>query len=159
MRGFARWAWVAVVLAALPVRAETFKFDAAKLTIEAPEGWKCEIENNVLHMTQPDQHVAIAAFSVDEADLDAALHDLGKELGSVIKDATVEGEGTHADINGLHCELAHGKGTVNDNEVEWGVCIVGAEHPVIFVGFGVKDAFDAHADEIHTMFESLHAEQ
>jgi hypothetical protein len=162
MKRTLKWAWLAVVLSAIPARANTFKFEDAKLELEEPDGWKAEVdqEHHILHMTQPDQHVTIAAFSVDAADLDTALHDLGKELDRVMQDAAVVGEPTHTDIHDLHCAEVGGTGKVDDKEVDWWVCVVsGAEHPVVFVGFGIPEAFTAQHDEINQIFESIEVEK
>jgi hypothetical protein len=159
MQRILSWACVAVALAVLPARAETYRFEDAHLRFDKPDGWHAEErheqERRVLHLDQTDEHIQLTAFRVDADDLDGAYHGLRHELERFIHDIRDESEPRHTERHDLRRIEIEGKGKIEDREVEWMACLVGVEHPVLFLAFGHHDALDGHRGEVHGIFESI----
>ena len=159
MKHMMKWACVLMLVAALPVSAKSFNFDLAKLKLDAPDEWTCEMDDGkILHMTEPGEGLTIKAYSVDEPDLDAALKDGNKEVDAVLTDAAIEGEPSHTDNHGLKAVEVHGKGKSDGKDMSFHVVIVMSEHPVIFIGYGTPEAEAAHITEIQAIFASIQPE-
>ncbi len=153
------WMYLAlavVAVAALPALAkETYEFTQAGLQLDLPDGWKAEIDGDLLTMSTKDEDIAITAWSVQNKEFDAAADALGTELEKVVKSCKVEGDPKPMEINGLKAVGLEGTGKIKGVDIKWLVLMVKAKTPVFFLAFAVPESLDKHSDQVMGIFQSI----
>ena len=94
---------VAAAALASPLPADTFSYPATgqKLfSIDIPNGWKVEVEGDVLHSTPPDESIYVGLWALPYETLDAAAEALDEMVADLVSgfELKEEGEFTSNDV-------------------------------------------------------------
>ncbi len=152
-----RWWWaVAGLLALVPLWAvTTHQFTAAGLQFDTPDGWTSNYEDGVLTVKTGDEGFELFVWVVAQDALKSELTEVGEIIGKHIKDAKVEGDVQQRQVNGLIERWVTGTGQHEGHEIVWEVAVVWAEHPVVFLSYGTKEAMEKHKDDLNKLDQSI----
>jgi outer membrane lipoprotein-sorting protein len=132
-----------------------FHDDNAGIRLQAPTGWKTQLDGEQLLITAPDDSMRMV-FWVPEGSFDSAIKDLGRGLSRKIKRMKTTTNGQESSINGMPTYTVAGTGQINGNDIVWSVDIIKApKKPVIVLSFAEPGAWDKHSDHIKEFVSSI----
>ncbi|HEY6047006.1 MAG TPA: hypothetical protein VIU65_10415 [Pyrinomonadaceae bacterium] len=132
-----------------------FTHQEAGVTFELPKGWKAEPDGEVITVSTPDDSLQMVFWVPDEANFDAAVKELDKELGKTIKNIKMSGAGKKDTHNGMPHFGQSGTGEVEGTTIEWSVDVLGAKKPVIILTFAAPGVWEQHAESAAKFIASI----
>jgi predicted Zn-dependent protease len=133
----------------------SFTHQEAGVTFELPKGWKAEPDGEVITVSTPDDSLSMVFWVPDEANFDAAVKELDKELGKTIKNIKTTGAGKKDTHNGMPHFGQSGTGEVEGTTIEWSVDVLGAKKPVIILTFAAPGVWEQHAESAAKFIASI----
>lgn len=141
--------------AALAQDNRSYTHEQAGVTFELPQGWKAAPDGEVITVSTPDDSLSMVFWVPDEANFDAAVNELDKELGKTIKNIKTTGNGKKDTHNGMPHFGQSGTGEVEGTTIEWSVDVLGAKKPVIILTFAAPGVWEKHAEDAAKFIASI----
>jgi hypothetical protein len=146
-------ALVGLLCLALPALAEEYSYEGS-IEFDIPAGWEVEDaldtddagDGGRLEIGPASEAFHIWMWDRDEDDwenIDAALSELDAELDEMLDGMKHNPDVKKFEINGLPAVSLTGTGKHHDADIEFEVCVIVAEKPVIFLTCAAPAAFDA----------------
>ncbi len=133
----------------------SFSHKEAGLQFELPKGWKAKPDGEVITVSTADDSLQMVFWVPDENTFDAAVKDLGDELGKTIKNIKTTDKGTSDTLNGMPHFSSGGTGTVGGAKIEWSVDVLAAKKVVIILTFAAPGIAEKHAAEAAKFIASI----
>jgi len=114
------------------IMSEEFKHKDAGIKMSVPKGWKVKTDEDDLEITSPDDLVMMFFSVIEPKDIDAAVKELDKELGKLMKKVQ-SGKIKESKVNGMKLYELEGSGYIEGLKVDWGIYIVNAKKPVFII--------------------------
>jgi hypothetical protein len=133
----------------------SYTHEQAGVKFELPKGWKAEPDGEVITVSTPDDSLQMVFWVPDEANFDAAVNELDKELGKTIKNIKMSGAGKKDMHNGMPHFGQGGTGEVEGTTIEWSVDVLGAKKPVIILTFAAPGVWEQHAESAAKFIASI----
>jgi hypothetical protein len=148
---------MALVAAALPALAKTYKNSAAGVQYDVPDTWKLVEESDGGHaFSTEDEQALLVMLPIEGKDMNSALDNLGERIEKVVKNAKVVGEPQKQDINGLPTALVEGTGEYNDQPITWSAAVVvNGDKCLIVLAFGTEDGLKKYQAQTVKVFHSI----
>ncbi|GAB1349676.1 hypothetical protein MASR1M107_18900 [Ignavibacteriales bacterium] len=136
-----------------PVEGETFTDSSAQVSVALPAGWYYTTEETTMTAHSPDSTFAVNFVILKEDELDAAMKELDKYLGSDVKNLKV-GEAKDEDINGMKGKYI--EGTADGLEVYLGLINTPAEKTSLFINaWAAPEALKKYSKELEYIFKNI----
>lgn len=132
-----------------------FNHKEAGVEFELPKGWKAKPDGEVITVSTADDSLQMVFWVPDEDTFDAAVKDLGNELGKTIKNIKTTDKGTADTHNGMPHFSEGGTGEVNGTTIEWSVDVLAAKKVVIILTFAAPGIAEKHAEEAVKFINSI----
>jgi len=132
-----------------------YTHEQAGVRFELPKGWKAEPDGEVITVSTPDDSLSMVFWVPDEANFDAAVNELDKELSKTIKNIKPSGPGKKDTHNGMPHFGQSGTGDVEGTTIEWSVDVLGAKKPVIILTFAAPGVWEQHAESAAKFIASI----
>jgi predicted Zn-dependent protease len=134
---------------------KTYTHEEGGIQFDAPDGWKSEVDGDVLTLSAPDDSISIV-FWVPEADtFDAALEALEEELTKMVKNIKLDGEAKTDTHNGMKHAGLTGSGQIEGADVLWSVDLLLGKKPVIALTFASPGNFEKQAEGYSNLVKSI----
>lgn len=146
---------LAHVIAAPAQDDRFYTHQQAGVKFELPKGWKAEPDGEVITVSTPDDSLQMVFWVPEEANFDAAVNELDKELGKTIKNIKTTGNGKKDTHNGMPHFGQSGTGDVEGTTIEWSVDVLGAKKPVIILTFAAPGVWEKHAESAAKFIASI----
>lgn len=148
---------VALAATASPARAEVRTHAAAKVSINVPDGWKIEAEEDSMTVTDPKEEVALFMHILEAKDVKAAIEAIDSEVGSSFQGVTWDDEPKTTKLNGMDAMTLDGKAKVDGKPVELGVVILAtpAKKILLIVGAVEADKAKQHEKDVVALLTSI----
>ena len=104
--------------------AKWYPHQQAKVSVDIPEKWKVEGDENTLSAESKDGAAALMFMVLEAESLDAALESLDQELGKIIKDFKEEGEPQEITVKGMKAISADGNGIIEGKPAKIGLLVI-----------------------------------
>lgn len=134
---------------------EVFRHEAAGIKFTLPAGWKAKPDGEVITVSTADDALQMVFWVPEEDTLDAAVKDLGNELGKTIKNIKTTGKETTDTHNGMPHYSASGTGEVEGTTIEWSVDVLAAKKVVIILSFAAPGAWEKHSNSAAKFIDSI----
>jgi hypothetical protein len=140
--------------------AETYSYPkrAPIFTMDIPDTWQVETEDNILHASPKDGSVYLGLWGVNAKSMDQALEGLDEEVGKWITDLE-SGDAEETKINGIPFVFVDGEGKDKDDGsvVKCSVAVfIPAENEImILIYFGTPDAEAKHEKALKKIVQSI----
>lgn len=134
---------------------ETFTHPVAGVKFELPKGWKAKPDGEVITASSADEGLQVVFWVPDEANFEAAVKELDKELGKTIKNMKTVGKPTQDTHNGMPHYEETGTGDVEGATIVWSVDVLGAKKPLVILTFAAPNLYEKNADAYQTLFNSI----
>ena len=142
--------------AAIPVQGgETFTHSEAGVRFQLPKGWKAKPDGEVITASSADDALQVVFWVPDEANFDAAVKELDKELGKTIKNMKTVGKPSEDVLNDMPHYGETGTGDVEGTTIVWSVDVLGAKKPLIILTFAAPQLFEKHASAYEQLLNSI----
>jgi hypothetical protein len=142
--------------AAIPVQdGETFTHSDAGVRFQLPKGWKAKPEGEVITASSADDALQVVFWVPDEANFDAAVKELDKELGKTIKNMKTVGKPSEDVLNDMPHYGETGTGDVDGTTIVWSVDVLGAKKPLIILTFAAPSLFEKHSSAYEQLLNSI----
>ena len=142
--------------AALAVQGgETFTHSDAGVRFQLPKGWKAKPDGEVITASSADDALQVVFWVPDEANFDAAVKELDKELGKTIKNMKTVGKPAEDVLNDMPHYGETGTGDVDGTTIVWSVDVLGAKKPLIILTFAAPQLFEKHAPAYEQLLNSI----
>src|SRR6267142_4375893 len=136
-------------------QGQTFSHKAAGVQFELPKGWKAKPDGEVVTVSTPDDSLQMVFWVPEEDTLEAAVKDLGNELGKTIKNIKTTGKEARDTHNGMPHYSASGTGEVEGTTIEWSVDVLAAKKVVIILSFAAPGAWEKHSNSAAKFIDSI----
>lgn len=133
----------------------SFSHKEAGVEFELPKGWKAKPDGEVITVSTADDSLQMVFWVPDEDTFDAAVKDLGNELGKTIKNIKTTDKGTADTHNGMPHFSEGGTGEVGGTTIEWSVDVLAARKVVIILTFAAPGVAEKHAEEAAKFINSI----
>jgi hypothetical protein len=146
-----------LVMGAGAADAKPYKSKAGQVEVTIPDAWKTDGKKDVLlTAVDPKQEVALVFMVVEKADVDAALKELEKEVGPMLKDQKW-GKPKELELNGMKGMAIDGTAKVQGKAAEISVVILKTPNKMGLILFGAVEASKrkAHEPELIEIMKSL----
>jgi len=134
---------------------EVFTHSDAGVRFELPKGWKAKPDGEVITVSSADDALQVVFWVPDNDTFDAAVKELDKELGKIIKNLKTSGKPTQDTHNGMAHYGENGTGVVSGATIEWSVDVLGAKKPLIILTFAAPNLIEKHADNYMKLVQSI----
>ena len=134
---------------------ETFTHADAGVRFQLPKGWKAKPDGEVITASSADDALQVVFWVPDEADFDAAVKELDKELGKTIKNMKTVGKPSEDVLNDMPHYGETGTGDVEGTTIVWSVDVLGAKKPLIILTFAAPNLFEKHASAYEQLLNSI----
>ena len=142
--------------AASPVQGgETFTHADAGVRFQLPKGWKAKPDGEVITASSADDALQVVFWIPDEANFEAAVKELDKELGKTIKNMKTVGKPAEDTLNDMPHYGETGTGDVDGTTIVWSVDVLGAKKPLIILTFAAPNLFEKHASAYEQLLNSI----
>ena len=145
----------AKIRVAVSQEAETFTHQEAGVRFQLPKGWKAKPDGEVITVSSADDALQVVFWVPDNDTFDAAVKELDKELGKIIKNLKTSGKPTQDTHNGMAHYGENGTGVVSGATIEWSVDVLGAKKPLIILTFAAPNLIEKHADNYMKLVQSI----
>jgi hypothetical protein len=132
-----------------------FNHQGAGVQFELPRGWTAKPDGEVVTVSTADDSLQVVFYVPDENTFDAAVKDLGEELGKTVKNIKMTDKGTSDTHNGMPHYSQSGTGEVNGTTIEWSVDVLAAKKVVIILTFAAPGIAEKHAEEAAKFIASI----
>jgi predicted Zn-dependent protease len=132
-----------------------FSHKEAGVQFELPKGWKAKPDGEVVTVSTADDSLQMVFYVPNEDTFDAAVKDLGNELGKTVKNVKMTDKGTADTHNGMPHFSQGGTGEVNGTTIEWSVDVLAAKKVVIILTFAAPGIAEKHAEEAAKFIASI----
>lgn len=146
---------VAKLSAPTTQESRIFNHEGAGVQFELPRGWKAKPDGEVVTVSTADDSLQMVFYVPDENTFDAAVKDLGDELGKTVKNIKTTDKGTSDTHNGMPHFSQGGTGEVNGTTIEWSVDVLAAKKVVIILTFAAPGIAEKHAEEAAKFIASI----
>jgi hypothetical protein len=143
------------ISAAVAQQGETFTHQDAGVQFQLPKGWKAKPDGEVITVSSADDALQVVFWVPDENTFDAAVKELDKELGKIIKNLKTTGKPTQDTHNGMAHYGENGTGVVEGATIEWSVDVLGAKKPLIILTFAAPSLIEKNADAYMKLVQSI----
>ncbi|HEX3084810.1 MAG TPA: hypothetical protein VHP99_09835, partial [Pyrinomonadaceae bacterium] len=127
----------------------------AGVQFQLPKGWKAKPDGEVITVSSADDALQVVFWVPDENTFDAAVKELDKELGKIIKNLKTTGKPTQDTHNGMAHYGENGTGVVEGATIEWSVDVLGARKPLIILTFAAPSLIEKNADAYMKLVQSI----
>lgn len=134
---------------------ETFTHAEAGVRFTLPKDWKAEPDGSVITVSTPDDSLQMVFWVPEENTFDAAVADLDKELGKMIKNVKITGKERKDTHNGMPHYGQNGTGDVDGVTIEWSVDVLGAKKTVLILSFAAPGVWEKHAENAGKFIASI----
>lgn len=148
---------IAIALVAAPALAETLTDQAARVTIEVPDGWTANPHGTSVTISDHAGEVAAELMVVKAGTIDHASRIVGEELAKKIDKITVE-QDEKVDINGMKGEIIGGDGRLHGTNIDWMVAVVdtpSTDKDLMILVIAEDDKLARHKKELQFLFRHL----
>lgn len=135
--------------------AKTYTHEAGGITFELPDGWKAAPDGDQLIVAPEGGGISAFFWVSEEDDFDAALKEVGEELGKQIKNLKFDGEPKEDTHNGMEHASLTGTGQFNGKDILFSADLLQAKKPVIILTFGAPDTIGKHAEAYSKLVKSI----
>ena len=136
-----------------PVEGETFTDEAAQVSVALPAGWYYTTDEKSMTAHSADSLFAVNFVVLKEDELEAAMKELDKYLGSDVKNLKL-GEAKDEDINGMKGKSI--EGTADGLELYLGLINTPAEKTSLFINaWAAPEALKKYAKELEYIFKNI----
>jgi hypothetical protein len=132
-----------------------FSHKEAGVQFELPKGWKAKPDGEVVTVSTADDSLQMVFYVPNKDTFDAAVKDLGNELGKTVKNVKTTDKGTADTHNGMPHFSQGGTGEVNGTTIEWSVDVLAAKKVVIILTFAAPGIAEKHAEEAAKFIASI----
>jgi len=134
---------------------EVFTHKEAGVQFRLPKGWKAKPDGEVITVSSADDAFQVVFWVPDEDTFEAAVKELDKELGKIIKNLKTTGKPTQDTHNGMAHYGENGTGVVEGATIEWSVDVLGAKKPLIILTFAAPNLIEKNADNYMKLVQSI----
>ena len=134
---------------------EVYRHTGAGVKFVLPAGWKAKPDGEVITVSTADDALQMVFWVPEEDTLDAAVKDLGNELGKTIKSVKITGKETRDTHNGMQHYSVDGTGEVDGTTIEWSVDVLAARKIVIILSFAAPGAWEKHSNAASKFIDSI----
>jgi len=141
-----------------PVAAQepgVFTHQDAGVRFKLPKGWKAKPDGEVITASSADDALQVVFWVPDEANFDAAVKELDKELGKTITNMKTVGKPAEDVLNDMPHYGETGTGDVDGTTIVWSVDVLGAKKPLIILTFAAPNLFEKHAAAYEELLNSI----
>ena len=132
-----------------------YRHEQAGVKFILPKGWKAKPDGEVITVSTADDALQMVFWVPDDDTLDAAVKDLDRELGNIIKNMKTTGKATTDTHNGMPHYSVGGTGQVEGTTIEWNVDVLAARKIVIILSFAAPGAWQEHSDSAAKFIDSI----
>jgi hypothetical protein len=132
-----------------------YRHEQAGVKFVLPRGWKAKPDGEVITVSTADDALQMVFWVPDEDTLDAAVKELDRELGKIIKNMKTTSKETSDTHNGMPHFSVGGTGAVNGTTIEWNVDVLAAKKVVIILSFAAPGAWQQHSDSAAKFIDSI----
>ena len=132
-----------------------FTHQDAGVRFQLPKGWKAKPDGEVITASSADDALQVVFWVPDEANFDAAVKELDKELGKTIKNMKIVGKPSEDVLNDMPHYGETGTGDVEGTTIVWSVDVLGAKKPLIILTFAAPNLFETHASAYEALLNSI----
>ena len=138
-------------------QARTYKDDKAKVSVDIPDNWKVEAEEDLLSASAPDDSIGLVFLVMPAEAVDKALEELDKELSKMMTDMKPKGEAEEIKLNGMEGISIDGTGKVDGAKVEFGLMLLETKNGkiVMVLGFAQAGTWKKNEAAVAGIFKSL----
>ncbi len=134
---------------------KTFTHEEGGITFTLPAGWKAEPNGSQITASPEEGGISIAFWVTEEDDFEAASEAVGEELGKMLKNIKLDGEGKEDTHNGMPHASYSGSGQIEGHDVLFSADLLQAKKPVIVLTFGVAGQLEKHAAAYSQLVKSI----
>jgi hypothetical protein len=134
---------------------EVYRHEAAGIKFTLPAGWKAKPDGEVITVSTADDALQMVFWVPEEETLEAAVKDLGNELGKTIKNIKTTGKEARDTHNGMPHYSTSGTGEVEGTTIEWSVDVLAAKKVVIILTFAAPGAWQTHSNSTAKFIDSI----
>jgi hypothetical protein len=145
----------ASISVAMGQEGETFTHQEAGVQFQLPKGWKAKPDGEVITVSSADDALQVVFWVPEENTFDAAVKELDKELGKIIKNLKTTGKPTQDTHNGMAHYGENGTGVVDGATIEWSVDVLGAKKPLIILTFAAPNLLEKNAGGYMKLVQSI----
>ncbi|HEY5839052.1 MAG TPA: hypothetical protein VIT19_08455 [Pyrinomonadaceae bacterium] len=141
-----------------PVAAQeqgVFTHQEAGVRFQLPKGWKAKPDGEVITASSADDALQVVFWIPDEANFEAAVKELGTELGKTIKNMKTVGKPSEDVLNDMPHYGETGTGDVDGTTIVWSVDVLGAKKPLIILTFAAPSLFEKHSSAYEQLLNSI----
>lgn len=132
-----------------------FTHQEAGVRFQLPKGWRAKPEGEVITASSADDALQVVFWIPDEANFDAAVKELGTELGKTIKNMKTVGKPAEDVLNDMPHYGETGTGDVDGTTIVWSVDVLGAKKPLIILTFAAPSLFEKHSSAYEQLLNSI----
>ncbi|MFY9620733.1 MAG: hypothetical protein WAM70_04560 [Pyrinomonadaceae bacterium] len=132
-----------------------FTHQEAGVRFQLPKGWKAKPDGEVITASSADDALQVVFWIPDEANFEAAVKELGTELGKTIKNIKTVGKPSEDVLNDMPHYGETGTGDVDGTTIVWSVDVLGAKKPLIILTFAAPNLFEKHASAYEQLLNSI----
>ena len=134
---------------------EVFTHADAGVRFQLPKGWKAKPDGEVITASSADDALQVVFWVPEEAEFEAAVKELDKELGKTIKNMKTVGKPAEDVLNDMPHYGETGTGDVDGATIVWSVDVLGAKKPLIILTFAAPNLFEKHASAYEQLLNSI----
>lgn len=132
-----------------------FTHEDAGVRFQLPKGWKAKPDGEVITASSADDALQVVFWVPEEANFEAAVKELDKELGKTIKNMKTVGKPAEDVLNDMPHYGETGTGDVDGTTIVWSVDVLGAKKPLIILTFAAPSLFEKHSGAYEQLLSSI----
>ena len=132
-----------------------FTHEAAGVRFQLPKGWKAQPDGEVITASSADDALQVVFWVPEEANFEAAVKELDKELSKTIKNMKTVGKPAEDVLNDMPHYGETGTGDVDGTTIVWSVDVLGAKKPLIILTFAAPSLFEKHSSAYEQLLNSI----
>lgn len=132
-----------------------FTHSDAGVRFKLPKGWKAKPDGEVITASSADDALQVVFWVPAEADFEAAVKELDKELVKTIKNMKTVGKPSEDVLNDMPHYGETGTGDVEGTTIVWSVDVLGAKKPLIILTFAAPNLFEKHSSAYEELLNSI----
>ncbi len=138
-----------------PYRGVPFDLVRAGLAVGNPSGWSSKRQDLALVYAGTMRVPSIVMFEPKARTLDAAVADLSKEVGAVLKGVRINKRAAPTRMAGHAAYVAEGTGSAEGFSMRWRATVVDAAHPTIVLALAPSFFWNANKARILKFEQSI----
>lgn len=134
---------------------------AAKVSIDVPDGWKIDAEEDNMTITDAADECAIFFIVLETDDLHKALDAIDSELSKVAKNIKWEDKPSELKLNGMDAIALDGKGKIDGTDADMGVMLINTPADKILLVLGAVESAKSskHEADVEKILKSIKPEK